>query len=106
MPVKPIRPNEVEKAKAQSFPDAVIESFNELIKRHFTGRSATFTQDEVVKLIASKGLKRKDIFDNHWLDVEPTYRDIGWKVEFDKPGYNEDYDAMFTFTKVTKQDRN
>lgn len=34
----------------------------------------------------------------HWLNFEGAYRRAGWKVEFDKPGYNESYPATFKFT--------
>lgn len=33
-----------------------------------------------------------------WVNIEDVYRKQGWNVEFDKPGYNEDYDATYTFT--------
>ena len=59
-------------------------------------------QDDVAKLIVQKGLKRQDIFDNHWLDVEDLYRKNGWKVDYDKPGYNESYNAYFVFSAKTK----
>ena len=42
---------------------------------------------------------RQELFDNHYLDIEPAYRNAGWKVEFDKPGYNETYDSYFVFSK-------
>jgi hypothetical protein len=31
------------------------------------------------------------------LDIEDTYREAGWKVEYDKPAYCENYPANFTF---------
>ena len=43
-------------------------------------------------------LKRADVFSNHWLDVEDIYREQGWNVEYDKPTYNETYDAYFVFS--------
>jgi hypothetical protein len=33
------------------------------------------------------------------MDVEDVYQKAGWEVEFDKPGYNEDYEANFKFSK-------
>lgn len=42
---------------------------------------------------------RQFIFDKHWLDIEDTYRKAGWNVEYDKPGYCENYDAYFVFSK-------
>ncbi len=42
------------------------------------------------------------VCDNHWLDVEDVYREAGWVVEYDKPGYCESYEATFTFKKDGK----
>lgn len=99
---KPITPDEVTKIKKTIFPDEVFDAFNELIAKNFNGRSATVKQKDVVTLIVEKShdaFSRQQVFDNHWLDVEDVYREFGWKVEFDKPGYNETYDAFFKFTK-------
>jgi hypothetical protein len=41
--------------------------------------------------------KREDVFKNGWLNVEHLYETHGWKVEYDKPAYNEDYPATFKF---------
>ncbi len=94
----PISPSEVASKKAETLPDAVLESFNELITAQFTGGSITIRQDDVVALMEKKGVNRKDIFDNGYLNVEEPYRAAGWKVKYDKASYNESYPANFTFT--------
>jgi hypothetical protein len=94
---RPLSPKEVVKKKINSIPDAVFEAFNELIAKDFNGAFAIVKQKEVVKLLVEKGLKEKEIYENHWLDVEDVYRKAGWKVEYDKPAYNESYDAYFEF---------
>lgn len=100
MNVKPISPDEVVQKKKTSFPDFVLEAFNELITKNFHGNSATIKQDDVVDLIVSKSsMDRQSIFDAHYLDVEDVYRDAGWKVKYDKPAYCETYAATFTFSK-------
>ena len=83
----------------KDFPDAVFDAFNELIAQKFSGGSATIKQDDVVALMVQKGLDRQEIFDKGWLDVERVYRSQGWKVQYDKPGYNESYAANFTFSR-------
>jgi hypothetical protein len=102
MTVKPIRPDEISGKKEQSFPDAVLQSFNELIVEKYSHGQASFTLEDVIKLMVKKGLKRKDIFDKGYLDVEPVYEAQGWKVVFDNPGYNETYSANYTFKKVSR----
>lgn len=101
--VKPISPNEIGKAKASRISDDVIEAFNELIAKHWNGKSATIKQDEVIQLILKKRANmgkesnRRDIFENKELDIEDLFRAEGWQVEYDKPGFNESYEASWTF---------
>lgn len=101
----PITPEEAADYKRTVvIPEKVFEAFNELIATHWNGRTARFRQDDVVRLILkkygrSKTVTRPSIFANHWLDVEPIYREAGWKVVYDSPAYNETYDATFEFSK-------
>ncbi len=99
MATKPITPKDATLLKVSTIPDAVFEAFNELIAENFDGHSSCFTEKKVVAHIVKKGISSKTAYDNHWLDVEPLYEKAGWKVEYDKPGFNESYDATFTFTK-------
>ncbi|MBI2326229.1 hypothetical protein HYU91_02465 [Candidatus Collierbacteria bacterium] len=103
MSVRPLTPATVAKQKVESFPDAVIEAFNEAIAASYVNGRSSFTVGEVVKLMISKGLKRAKIFDNNWLDIEEIYRKAGWTVEYDQPGYNETYEPNFTFTAKRKR---
>lgn len=101
MAVKPISPDEVVAKKATLIPDEVIEAFNEMIAEHMTGGYSKFKQSKVVDRILTKmpGMNRGTLYDNHWLDVEDVYRAEGWKVEYDKPGYCETYEATFEFSR-------
>ena len=93
---EPIRPQDIKSIK----PDEVIEVFNELIQKYWDGTQARFRQDEAVKLVSTKMNKApKFLFDHHYLDIEDLYRQSGWMVEYDKPGYNESYPPTFTFSK-------
>ncbi len=99
----PIKPNEVASVKAAKvIPELVFEAFNLCIARNWKGSSATVLQSDVVKEIVSRlpeGRTKQEIFDNNWLDVEDAYREAGWKVVYDKPGFNESYEANFIFSK-------
>jgi len=103
--MKPITPEKVQEIRIHEMPEAIIQATNELIVRKWNGHSASFKVTEVVEQYfrvsgeEATAAKRKELFDNHHLDIEPAYRNAGWKVEFDKPGYNESYDAFFVFTK-------
>lgn len=95
----PIRPEEVAEAKVGGIPEAVFQAFNELIAKHFVNGMARVKKDDVVDLIVEKGLCRADIFSNGWLNVEAAYRAAGWVVDYDKPGFNETYQATFSFRR-------
>lgn len=97
MSVKPIRPDEIVEGKQNSLPDSVLETFNALISENWDGHSSRILQRDVVDRIKRK--MDTDHFKTSWLDVESIYRKAGWDVEYDKPGFNESYDASFTFTK-------
>ncbi len=91
--------DEIAGEKQKTFPDAVLESFNELLTQKFNGTPVIIKQDDVLALMIRKGLNREEIFEKGWLDVEGAYRAAGWKVSYDKPGFNETYDANFTFKR-------
>ena len=108
--IRPITPDEI----YQEIPDYVIEGANKCIKDHYLAlkKSSHFTQDELIEYISEayykanpgtevvKSQLRAMLFDKHYLDIEPIYRECGWKVNYDKPAYFEDYPANFTFSKA------
>lgn len=96
----PIRPDSVGE---KQIPTMVFDVFNELIVREFEGERATIKQDEVVAILVQRGFSRADIFAEHHLDVETAYRRAGWRVNYSKPGFNEDGPATFTFERLTKE---
>ena len=107
--VNPISPKVAIERKIVSIPDEVIESFNELISEKLNSSGcATFKQDDIVERIMTKfNLKNKmmtrsKLFDNKWLDIENLFTQHGWKVEYDSPGYNESYAAVFKFSPKKK----
>jgi hypothetical protein len=99
----PITPKEVEATKSGLIPDEVFQIFNALIARDWDGHKAIVKQNEVVERVCQTlAISRMDAFDRHLLDVEAAYRSAGWDVEYDKPAYNESYEAFFTFKKGKK----
>jgi hypothetical protein len=106
MAIKPITPKEVVSKKAAGIPDAVFEAFNELIAEGWDGSQSVVKQNVVMDRVLSRlnvnsevSFTREMVLDRHWLDVEEIYRSAGWNVEYDRPGYNETYGAVFIFTK-------
>lgn len=98
---RPIRPSEVLGAKTSSVPEDVFEAFNELIIENWSGVVAIIRQEKIIERIKFKmpGVSRAQIFDRGWLDIEDAYRAEGWKVDYDRPAYNESYEASFRFAR-------
>ena len=102
--VKPITPDEARDQIITPIPGGVIAAFNEMIGNNFRNGEATFTQKEVVSLICiNMSVKSQKIYEQKWLDVEGLFEKMGWTVTYDKPGYNETYEATFTFKERHKR---
>ena len=96
--VDPITPEEALLNPGAGVPDIVIEHVNWMISQKMRGNSATIYQKDIVAELVSVGIPKEKIYENNWLDIEDLYRSRGWKVEYDKPGYNESGEAYFRFT--------
>lgn len=99
MMIEPITPDKVERSATK--PDEVIDAFNELIQKYWDGDQAKFKLIEAVELISIKlgNIGTRFVYENHYLDIEHIYRQAGWEVYYDKPGYNESYPPTFTFSR-------
>lgn len=99
--IKPISPNDIEVNPENIIPPVVIQAVNNLLEKKYRGGSVSILQKEVIEEIVRLDSSMNDeyLFDNKFLDFEPLYRKSGWSVEYDKPGYNENYEAMFIFKK-------
>jgi hypothetical protein len=96
----PIRPDQIDEMKRDALPQLVFDVFNELIAANWNGGRAVVLQKKAAKLIAERAkTATEEVYRRHWLDVEDAYREAGWDVDYDKPGYCEDYEATFTFRK-------
>jgi hypothetical protein len=97
--MKPITPAEARGKKKESIPPEVFEVFNQLLTEKYA-EDITITQNEVMTMIlkALPNVKRQQVFDRGWLDIEDVYRSAGWAVEYEKPAYNESGEAFWTFS--------
>lgn len=96
---KPIKPSDVVAAKARQIHPLVIDTFNALIVANWShGRSVISQAAVMAELVNKHNINRQEVLSNNGLDIEDVYRAAGWRVEYDKPGYNESYEATFTFT--------
>lgn len=92
---RPITPEEVKARRIDFIPSVIFETINTMICEKFDGKSVTLKQDDILSRVCNEcsGLTRQEVFNKHYLDIEPFYREQGWKVEYD----NENYPATFTF---------
>ncbi|HZJ65947.1 MAG TPA: hypothetical protein VFD36_20710 [Kofleriaceae bacterium] len=105
--MSPLRPEDVVDKKRDRMPKEVIAAFDELIAEKWDGREAVIPQPEVIERIKQKlvTLSGDDVIGRGYLDIEPIYEKVGWKVEYDKPAFNEAGTATFTFTKRRRRSR-
>ena len=100
MAIKPISPKDISSAHKE-IPDIIIKTVNEMIKKKWDGSHSVIFQKELLKAVKAKdaSLTSNYIFDNNFFDFEPLFRKAGWKVTYDSPAFNEDYEASFMFEK-------
>ena len=97
---KPLSPSEVEKRAKSEIPEEVISTINNmLIKKVRNGRCTLRQKDILNEIKNMHNIDSSKIFEHGWLDIEGIYTEVGWNVTYDKPGYNETYEASFEFTK-------
>jgi hypothetical protein len=101
--IKPVTPDEVWDVRLQQMPNTVILAINHLIAENMQGNISVFTAEDVIaEIVAAGDIHRNEIFQRGYLNFEQIYRQVGWKVETDRPGYNETYSTVYTFEKPRK----
>jgi hypothetical protein len=104
--IKPITPEEAAIANKDyqigRIPNFVVAAVNRLLTQNYNKTYITLLQKEILHAIAEEVQDfseefREQLFANKWLDFEPYFREHGWVVEYDRPGYNESYEPCFTF---------
>ena len=103
-PVKPLSPADILKEKREFFNETVLEVVNDFLRKKITSSGTAFIlQCEVVTALVERGLDSKLIFAENLLDFEPAFEAVSWRVVYDRPGYNEDYEPSWTFTPKPSQ---
>jgi len=97
--VTPIGPDDVVANRGvTTIPQAVILAFNRLIEGRWDGVQARFTRSDAVGAIwAATGLCEQEMLHARHLDIEPLYRDAGWKVTYEAPEIGETWEAHYVF---------
>lgn len=97
-PPSPITPAEAKRQKGAALPREVLHVFNDLIVEKYNSEF-NISQDEAIDRILEKmpHLKRHEIFERNWLDIEDMYSAAGWHIDFEKPDRGETFSAYWTF---------
>ena len=98
----PITPKFIEDNLEYIIHPAVIQAVNELLKESYRpGKSVILTIKKVIQKTKSicPELTAEKIQENKWLDFESVFRNVGWKVKFDSPGWDENYESFYEFSK-------
>jgi len=96
--VKPFTPAEAKASQANYIPDEIITVVNSFLAQRASSKSINITQEEVIEALKELEFNISQLFSKNMLDFEAAYRKAGWKVEYDKPAYNETHAAYWTFT--------
>lgn len=105
MAVKPISPKEIREDRINYIPEKMIEAANALLQEKWEGSSATIKQEELMsRYLSLSGIEnsqsqRQIVYEKHFLDIEPIFRDAGWSVKFDSPSLGDNYKSYFKFTQ-------
>ena len=83
---RPITPQEARIKNAGEIPSAVYDVFNSFLITRVGQSHIGISRDEVVTgiLAAMPNVRREDIFDYRWLDIEDAYVKAGWEVTFSR----------------------
>lgn len=76
---RPIKPEEIRARRIDFIPSIIFETINTMICEEFDGKSATLKQDDILNRVCNEnsGLTKQEVFNKHYLDIEPFYREQG-----------------------------
>lgn len=96
--IQPLDPKHLVRAKAFEIPNIIILITNKLIDENWDGHQSKVWQSELITRIQQMtGIDRADILRNNWLNLETTYRRVGYDVNYVAPVWGEKGDAYFEF---------
>lgn len=108
---EPFSPQQLAQFRKETFDPIMIQAVNEcLIDNYGSGQNIMLRQGDIIeryiklyKLAHAASHKdnetiREDAFEKGLLDFEKFYVQRGWRVEYDKPGFNESYEPTYTFS--------
>jgi hypothetical protein len=99
---RPVTPPEAAALKHAVIPPAVLAAFNKLILLHWEGTYAEFPATDVLPAVSRENSSlAPGLVSAAIAGIAPAYRAAGWSVTFDRPGYNETYEAHWIFRRAS-----
>lgn len=90
-----VKPISLENIDNKELSDELVERVNNLIRMNWNGHSAEVILDHITR--PSTTYQNGD-----WRAICRLYKEYGWDVETDFPGYCENYKAKLIFRKKHK----
>lgn len=88
--INPISKDQAIFAHLENIPDSIIDAVNKLLIKHVEPNGVTIIYvNDILDIVCSDDPDsgkptRNEVYDNRWLDIEPLYRELGWKVSFEE----------------------
>lgn len=98
--VEPIKPKDIMDNLDDIIHPAIIKAVNYILREQYRGSAVTIKQKDITSKAMEfcPELTSKEIFEKKHMDFESIFEKAGWKVRYDKPGYNESYEPYFEFS--------
>lgn len=86
----------------ETIPEELLAVVNKFLAERIHKGQITITRKELADALQFTQINESEALERGWLDFEELYRAQGWKVTYDKPGFNETYVGFWLFE--AKQD--
>lgn len=104
--VKPISPKQANVDFKSALDPLMIKAVNNLLTKDAHSNFIRIKQKDIVaeykRLHTVNGTEPLDVFKTNQLEFEDIFKEAGWKVSYDKPGWDESYDPAFDFEAKSK----
>lgn len=90
-------PNDAIARHGETIPEEILGIVNDFLVARVHRKSFIISQQEIVDKLSLTSITEAEALDKGWFDFEDAYRRRGWRVTYDRPGFNESYGAFWRF---------
>ena len=102
----PISPDDISDNKEKYIHQTIIKTVNKILKERYNlGSTVDIKISEISKPFfeAHPEIDEDKAWKAKMFDIEDAYRKFGWKVSYDRPGWDESYEGFYKFSKGAKK---